>query len=87
MDDKLIVGIRIMRGLSAIIEVTAALLLLRMSDLPSMIRLNAFLGMVGPVIFITVGAMGLAAGFGKIALHKLALIFLGVVLVVLGTRG
>jgi hypothetical protein len=86
LDDHFLMGIRIMRGISAAVEVTAALLLLTMTDVRAMIRLNSLLGLVGPVIFIGVSALGLAAGYGKIALHKLALIFLGVALVVLGTR-
>jgi len=86
LDDKLIWGIRLMRGLSAAIEVSAVLLLLRMQDVRPMLRLNSALGLVGPLIFIAVSAMGLAEGLGKIHPQKLLLILTGVVLVVLGTR-
>lgn len=86
MEEKLLWGIRIARAISAIVEVTAALLLLQISEVKSMVRLNAVLGLFGPLIFITVSAFGLAAGLGKIELHRLGLVFLGVVLVVLGTR-
>lgn len=86
MDEKFVVGIRVVRLLSASIEVTAALWLLRMSDIPSMIRLNSVLGLVGPVIFITVSALGLAGTLGSIHWSKFLMILAGVVLVVLGTR-
>lgn len=86
MDDKLIWGIRLVRALSATIEVSAVLLLLRMQDVRPMLRLNSALGLVGPLIFIAVSAMGLAEGLGKIHPQKLLLILAGVVLVVLGTR-
>lgn len=86
MDDKLIWGIRIVRALSAVIEVSAVLILLRMQDVRPMLRLNSALGLVGPLIFITVSALGLAEGLGKIDPHKLLLILLGVILVILGTR-
>ncbi|HWI51999.1 MAG TPA: DUF2619 domain-containing protein [Symbiobacteriaceae bacterium] len=86
MEEKMMLGIRLARGLSATIEVTALLLLLRMDNVPAMMRLNGYLGMVGPFIFITVSALGLAGSIGEIPLWKLALIAGGVVLIVCGTR-
>lgn len=86
MDDRLVWGIRLMRGLSATVEVMAALVLLRMTDIRTMIRLNSVLGLVGPFIFIAVSALGIAASLGRIQPGRLALVVLGVVLVVLGTR-
>lgn len=86
LDDKLIWGIRLMRIFSALVEVSAALLLLRMNEVGSMLRLNSVLGMVGPLIFIAVSALGLADSLGKVQPQKLALIFLGILLVLWGTR-
>lgn len=86
MDEKMMVGIRLARGLSATLEVTAFLLLLRMDNIAAMQRLNGLLGMVGPIIFITVSALGLAGSIGAIQPGRLALIAGGVVLIVLGTR-
>jgi len=85
-DQKMLWGIRLMRMLSASVEVVAALLLLRMTDAKSMLRLNGVLGMVGPFIFIGVSALGLAASLGKVHPQKLAVIFVGVLLVLWGTR-
>jgi hypothetical protein len=86
MDERLMWGIRLVRLLSATIEVTAVILLLRMHDVRSMLRLNAGLGMVGPLIFITVSALGLTASLGQVQPAKLVLILIGVVLVIIGTR-
>jgi len=86
VDDRLVWGIRVARVLSASVEVVAAVLLLRMSDIRSMIRLNSLLGLVGPLIFVTVSALGIAASLGKIQPGRLGLVVLGVMLVVLGTR-
>jgi EamA domain-containing membrane protein RarD len=86
LDDKLIWGIRLMRGLSAAVEVCAVLLLFRMQDSRSMLRLNGLLGMIGPLIFISVSALGLADSLGKVQPVKLVVILAGVVLVVWGTR-
>ncbi|HYF92595.1 MAG TPA: DUF2619 domain-containing protein [Symbiobacteriaceae bacterium] len=86
MEDRMMLGIRLARGLSAAVEVTALLLFLRMDNVASMVRLNGMLGMVGPVIFITVSALGLAGSIGAIQPAKLVLIAAGVLLIVLGTR-
>jgi len=82
----MVMGIKLARGLSATVEVTALLLLLRMNDLPPMLRLNGLLGLVGPMIFITVMALGLAGSVGTMPLSKVLLILGGAVLIVLGTR-
>lgn len=79
-------SIRLMRLLSACIEVTAALLLLRMSDPRAMLRLNSLLGLVGPLVFIGVSALGLAASLGRIQPGRLLLVALGVALVLWGTK-
>lgn len=86
MEDKLIWGMRLFRALSAAIEVTAAFALLRMTDTKAMLRLNGYLGLVGPAIFISVSALGLAASLGKIQPGRLLLVLAGVALVALGSR-
>jgi hypothetical protein len=82
----MMMGMRIARGISVTLELTGFLLLLRLQDVAAMIRVNGLLGMAGPVIFITVMALGLAGSVGSIPLWKIGLIFAGVVLIVLGTR-
>lgn len=86
MEEKLVWGIRIARAVSAVLEVTIALALWRMTDARSMLRLNAMLGMAGPLVFITVSALGLAATVDRLQPHKLGMVFLGIVMVILGTR-
>lgn len=86
MDEKFLLGIRLVRALSATIEVTAALLLLQMTDIRSMIRLNSLLGLVGPLIFITVSALGIVGSLDEIRWPKLLLVLAGVSLVVIGTK-
>lgn len=86
MEEKMLWGMRLMRLASACVEVIAAVMLLRMTDVRSMIRVNGLLGLVGPMIFIGVSALGLAASLGKIQPARLGLILLGVVLVLWGAR-
>jgi hypothetical protein len=86
VDEKFLLGIRLMRALSATIEVTAALLLFQMTDIRSMLRLNSLLGLVGPLIFITVSALGIVGSLDEIRWPKLLLVLAGVSLVVIGTK-
>lgn len=78
--------IRIVRVLSACVELLGVWLLLRTADIRSMVRINSLLGLVGPFIFITVSALGLAGSLGKVQPQKFLLILVGVVLVLWGTR-
>lgn len=84
--EKMIWAMRIMRGLSATVEVVAALLFLRMNDAGSILRINSLLGLVGPFIFISVSAFGIAASVNTIPLKKILLILGGVLLVIWGTK-
>lgn len=86
MEERLIWGMRLARMLSACIEVFAALMLLRMADPRAMLRLNSLLGLVGPAIFITVSALGLAASLGRLQPGRVLAVLLGIALVVWGTR-
>ncbi len=86
MEERLIWGMRLARMLSACIEVSAAVLLLRMADPRAMLRLNSLLGLVGPVIFITVSALGLAASLGRLQPGRVLVVLVGIALVLWGTR-
>lgn len=76
----------LLRGLSALIEVVAVVFMYRLTRLEAAFRLNSFLGLIGPLIFLGVSALGLAGLVGKVALGRLVLTAVGVLLVLLGTR-
>jgi len=67
------------------LEVVVAVLMLKLNRIDSALRLNALLGLVGPLVFILVSALGLVGIAETLPLHKVLLITLGVILVVLGT--
>lgn len=79
-------GMVLLRSLSAGIEVAAVLVMWRMTRLEAALRLNAGLGLVGPVIFLLVSALGLAGMAGRIHPGRFLLVAAGVLLVALGTR-
>ena len=86
MEERLIWGMRLARMLSACVEVCVAVLLLRMADPRAMLRLNALAGLVGPAVFVAVSALGLAASLGRLEPGRLLVVFLGIALVLWGTR-
>lgn len=74
------------RMLSACLEITAAILMLRFNRLDTALRINGFLGLVGPLVLLavtTIGGIGLA---DRIHPAKLVTIFVGVALILVGTR-
>jgi len=75
----------IMRFISSLIELTAALLFIKSRSVEKAIRINAALGLVGPLIFTGVSILGLAGLSGKISFEKLIIIFIGILLVFIGT--
>ncbi len=85
-NEKMIWAMRLMRGLSAVVEVTAALLFLRMNDAGSILRVNSLLGLIGPFIFIGVSAFGIAASVNTFPLKKIIMILAGVLMVIWGTK-
>jgi hypothetical protein len=83
--DLLVRSMASLRFLSAAIEASAALLMLR-QDLAGAVRLNALLGLVGPTIFVTVSALGVAGLAGRISPLRLGMVLVGVLMVVAASR-
>lgn len=80
-------GMIALRVISACIEVAAAAAMLQFTRAEQVLRLNAILGLVGPAIFLLVSAAGLTALAGRVSPARFGLVALGVLLVILGTRG
>ena len=74
------------RLLSGAIEITAALLMLRLANLRSAVRINALLGLIGPIILLSASFAGVAGMAGRVQTPKLLMIVLGVALILFGTR-
>jgi hypothetical protein len=79
-------GMAAIRLLSACIEITGAILILRFGRVDTALRINGLLGLVGPTILIAVTLLGVAGLAGRIVPAKIALIFIGVYLILYGSR-
>jgi len=86
-ESKWVAGMAFVRLISATIEVTAALLMLRLGRIDAAAQINAALGLVGPAIFIVVSMLGIAGLAGRIPLSRTLIIAAGVLLILYGSRG
>lgn len=82
--DKIVFAMAMLRCLSASIELTAALLMLKFGRVEAALKINAVLAMVGPSIMVLVTILGLVGLAGKVSLSKLGIIFSGVLLIFYG---
>lgn len=73
------------RLISASIELTAAYLMWK-SPLPRAVSINAALGLVGPLIFTVVSALGIVGLAGRISPLRMVVVSLGVGLVLFSSR-
>ncbi|MDI3299669.1 MAG: YqhV family protein [Bacillota bacterium] len=76
----------LVRFISACIELTGATLMARFNRVDAALRVNALLGMAGPLVLLTATAIGVAGIAGEMPLWRIGVIFLGVALILLGVR-
>ena len=86
MEQTAINNMALIRVISGLLEIGTAIVFIKLGRVDSALRLNAFLGLIGPVIFILVSALGVAAIAVKLSWMKIVIISLGILLVVWGTK-
>ncbi|GAW93617.1 hypothetical protein KKC1_27450 [Calderihabitans maritimus] len=74
-----------LRLLIGILSLVAAFLMIKYHTVGAALRINAFVGLVNPLIFISINILGIANMAGKVSLVKLIAIMAGVVLIFYGT--
>lgn len=85
-EESLVRAMALMRVLAGSLEVAAALLMLRFGRVESAFRINAWLGIIGPAIFLIVSSLGLAGMVGQIPPLKVVLLLSAVVLILVSTE-
>jgi membrane-bound ClpP family serine protease len=83
---KWVAGMALLRFLSGTAELTAAVLMLRYRSIETACRINGLLGLVGPLVLLLVSSLGIAGLSSRVVPGKLALIALGVLCILLGSR-
>lgn len=74
------------RIISSIIEMCAAYLMFHFKSITTAIRINAILGLIGPVILMMVTFLGLIGISNQLSLVRIIIIGLGVCLILIGTH-
>lgn len=82
--DRIVFSMAAVRILSASIEFTAAMLMLRYNEIETAFKINAALALVGPTVLLTVTSLGLVGLAGKVSLVGMAIILTGVALIFIG---
>ncbi|NLJ83919.1 MAG: YqhV family protein [Halanaerobiaceae bacterium] len=75
-----------LRLLSSLMEMGAAFLMYYFKNVATAIKINAILGLVGPLILLLVTFVGLVEIRDRLELKNLLLIAAGVILILIGTR-
>lgn len=84
LTNKIVAGMAGVRILSATIEFTAAMLMLKFGKVETAFKINAVLALVGPTVMLTVTSLGLIGLAGKLSFSGMAIIILGVALIFIG---
>jgi putative exporter of polyketide antibiotics len=81
---KIVLSMAILRIVSGVIEVTAAILMLRMNSIERALLINSGLALVGPLILIATTAIGLAGLADKLSPIRFLWVLLGVTCLFIG---
>lgn len=84
MISKIVMTMALLRVLSGSIELLAALLIFRFNNVEKALVINSSLALVGPIIFISVTALGLVGITDKLSFSKLAWVAVGVACLLIG---
>ncbi|KMK76985.1 YqhV family protein [Alkalihalobacillus pseudalcaliphilus] len=75
-----------LRIFSGLIEISAAMLMLKLNSIEKAIGVNAALAIIGPTVFLTSILVGLVGMSDKLSLSKFLFIGAGVILIFIGIR-
>lgn len=85
-EESLVRAMALMRVLAGSLEVGAALLMLRFGQVESAFRINAWLGIIGPAIFLIVSSLGLTGMAGRVPPLKVVLLLGAVIFILASTQ-
>ncbi len=86
MEQTTVNNMAVIRIISGLLEIAVAFIFLKAGKVEAALRMNAFLGLVGPLVFIAVSVLGIAAIAVKLSWYKVMLLSIGLLLVLIGTK-
>lgn len=84
MDIKVTV-MAITRLIYGLVSLSGGLLIFYFKDLQHAMKINAFMGSLGPFVFLAVSLIGIAGLATQIDIKKLIILIIGVAMIMLGT--
>jgi hypothetical protein len=84
--EKALIIMVLLRFVSGSIEILAAFLMLRLNQIDKALIINSSLALVGPIILIATTTVGLIGVSEKLSFFKIACIFSGVALILIGIK-
>jgi hypothetical protein len=84
--DKSILGMSLLRIFSGLVEISAAIVFIKMNDVGKALVLNSTLALLGPCILILTTAVGLIGLAEKISIFRIVVIFIGVGCILYGIK-
>lgn len=83
---QLVASMAFLRLISGSLELLAAILMMRHRSVETALRINGVLGLVGPTILVLVNLFGIAGLATRVFPYRLALVAVGVLCILLGSR-
>ncbi len=85
--DKVVYAMASVRFVSSLLELTGAILMLRLGTAERALQVNSLLALTGPVILVTVTMLGIAGLSDSISWWRIVVILVGVGCILLGAKG
>jgi hypothetical protein len=86
LEERALSGMAALRVLSGLLEIVAAIVIMKFGKIETALRINAMLGLAGPIVFLLVSVLGVIAVAVRIIPWKVGLIILGILFVMIGTK-
>jgi hypothetical protein len=86
MEQTTVHQMAVVRVISGLLEIGVAIIFIKAGRVDAALRMNAFLGIVGPLVFIMVSVLGIAVIAVKLSWLKIICLVLGLTLVLIGTK-
>jgi hypothetical protein len=84
--DNAVLVMAVLRVFTGVMEICAAILMLRINRVEHALRINGVLAIIGPTLLLVGIMVGIAGLSDRIPLLRLALIYLGAFLIFWGAR-
>jgi hypothetical protein len=84
--EKYVLGMAMLRLISGMIEITAAMLMLKYNQVEKALVINSSLAIVGPIVLITTTSLGIIGIADKISFTKILWVLAGVGCIIYGIK-